>query len=247
MTTNWILAGLGWMAGGPVGALIGFALGTVIDNSGDGAFAKKSGRRTFRREDVLTDDLSTVLLVLTAALMKADGSPKKAELEYVKEYFKRQFGVEATKKHMLVLRNLLKKPISVRQVSMQIAQHMAHPQRLQLLHYLFGIANADGHIHKAEERLLHTIAGYFRVSSADFTRIASFYIKKSPGYDAFSILGVSRSATPEEIKKAYRNLAGKYHPDRVAHQGETHRKAAEEKFKNIQKAYEEVKRQRGMR
>lgn len=97
MTTNWILAGLGWMAGGPVVALIGFALGTVIDNSGDGAFAKKSGRRSFRREDVLTDDLSTVLLVLTAALMKADGSPKKAELEYVKEYFKRQFGVEATK------------------------------------------------------------------------------------------------------------------------------------------------------
>lgn len=246
MSTNWILAGLGWLTGGPVGALIGFAVGSIIDNTADTKNRKRSGGKRFRREDYLTDDLSTVLLVLTAALMKADGSPKKAELDYVKEYFKRQFGVEATKKHMLVLRNLLQKPISIRQVSLQIANHLAHPQRLQLLHYLFGIANADGHFHRSEERLLQTIAGYLRISSADYQRIASFYVKTSSSIDAFTVLGISRSDSNEEIKKAYRSLARKYHPDRVAHQGETHRKAAEEKFKNIQEAYEEVKRQKGM-
>ena len=59
--------------------------------------------------------------------------------------------------------------------------------------------------------------------------------------DAWTVLGIERGASPEEIKKAYRELAGKYHPDKVAHLGDEFRVLAEERFKKVQAAYEELK------
>jgi len=54
------------------------------------------------------------------------------------------------------------------------------------------------------------------------------------------ILGVEQDASPEEIRKAYRELAGKYHPDKVAHLGDEFREMAEERFKRIQEAYQKL-------
>jgi DnaJ like chaperone protein len=59
--------------------------------------------------------------------------------------------------------------------------------------------------------------------------------------DPYSVLGVSRHASPESIKKAYRRLAGQYHPDKVVHLGEEFRELAERRFKEIQEAYRELK------
>ncbi len=59
--------------------------------------------------------------------------------------------------------------------------------------------------------------------------------------DAWAILGLARGAAPEAIKKAYRELVGKYHPDKVAHLGDEFKALAEERFKKVQAAYEELK------
>jgi DnaJ like chaperone protein len=56
---------------------------------------------------------------------------------------------------------------------------------------------------------------------------------------------VDKSANDAEIKKAYRDLAKRHHPDKVQHLGEAYVKAAREKFQNIQKAYEQIKSERG--
>ncbi len=247
MKAKWIIGGLGWMAGGPIGAAIGYAIGAIIDAGSNKPVRQNSTgqRKNYRRDEFLTDDISTILIVLTAALMRADGNPKKSELDFVKNYFKKQFGIDATRKHLLVLREMLKQHVSVRQVCLQVAQHVNHPQRLQLMHYLFGVANADGHFHREERRLLHTISGYFRINARDFNTISALYDQKEI-YDPYKILGIQKSSSEAEIKKAYRALARRYHPDKVATQGETHRKAAEEKFKQLQKAYEEVKRRKGI-
>ncbi|MBN1930654.1 MAG: DnaJ domain-containing protein [Desulfobacterales bacterium] len=56
----------------------------------------------------------------------------------------------------------------------------------------------------------------------------------------YTILGINPNASPEDIKKAYRQLAGKYHPDKVAHLGEEFKELAEKRFKEIQKAYQKL-------
>lgn len=58
--------------------------------------------------------------------------------------------------------------------------------------------------------------------------------------DPYTVLGVERGASPEAIKKAYKQLAGKYHPDKVNHLGDEFKKLAEERFKEIQGAYQEL-------
>ncbi len=59
--------------------------------------------------------------------------------------------------------------------------------------------------------------------------------------NAYSVLGVGRDASPEEIKRAFRRLANKYHPDKVSHMGDEFRELAERRFKEIQEAYQKLK------
>jgi DnaJ like chaperone protein len=62
---------------------------------------------------------------------------------------------------------------------------------------------------------------------------------------AYKSLEIEPSATDEEIKKAYRRMAKKYHPDKVNELGEDVKKSATEKFRSINEAYESLKKQRG--
>ncbi|MFH1490926.1 MAG: DnaJ domain-containing protein [Pseudomonadota bacterium] len=58
--------------------------------------------------------------------------------------------------------------------------------------------------------------------------------------DPHKVLGVGKNASPDDIKSAYKRLAAKYHPDKVAHLGEEFRVLAEKRFKEIQEAYQEL-------
>jgi DnaJ domain/Protein of unknown function (DUF1232) len=59
-------------------------------------------------------------------------------------------------------------------------------------------------------------------------------------WDPHRVLGIERSASVEEIKHAYRELASKYHPDKLEHLGEEFKVLAEKRFKEIQQAYQEL-------
>mgnify|MGYP000579513840 CR=1 FL=1 len=65
--------------------------------------------------------------------------------------------------------------------------------------------------------------------------------------DFYEVLGVGKNASDEELKKAYRKLAMKYHPDKVRGLGESHEKAAAEKFIAVQEAYDHIKKDRGIK
>jgi len=185
------------------------------------------------------------LLVLSAAVMKADGVVKKSELEYVRRFFNTNFGVEKSNQLMLVLRELLKKDINVQDVSVQIGRYMDYSSRLQLMHYLFGIAQSDGQIDATEINIIQSISGFLRISTADYNSVKAMFVKDTDS--AYKILEIDSSATDEEVKKAYKKMAVKYHPDKVSHLGEDVRKAAEEKFQKLNSAYNEIKNQRGIR
>uniref|UniRef100_UPI004054D8D1 DnaJ domain-containing protein n=1 Tax=Yeosuana sp. TaxID=2529388 RepID=UPI004054D8D1 len=135
------------------------------------------------------------------------------------------------------------KDISTRQVCLQIRQMMDHPSRLQLIHFLFGIAKADGLVTEDEVNEIHTMANYLGISLNDFESIKAMFFNSSD--NAYKILEIDKTATTDEIKKAYRTMAKKYHPDKVTHLGKEYQKGAEEKFRNVQNAYEQLQKERG--
>lgn len=231
--SKWIGGGLGWTIGGPIGALLGFAFGKMFDDIKGGEYAYQPTQQ---------GDFNVSLLVLTAAMMKADGSVTRSELNYVKVFLRHNFGEEKAKQQLLMLREILKQEINVREVSLQIGRYMDYPARLQLLHYLFGLAAADQLVQKAEIDLLSMISGYLGVSPSEFNSIKAMFVKETDS--AYKILEISPNASPEEIKKAYRELAMKYHPDKVSHLGEDVRQAAERKFQKLVEAYETIKKER---
>jgi DnaJ like chaperone protein len=121
---------------------------------------------------------------------------------------------------------------------------MNYSQRLQLFHYLTGIASADGDFSASEKSVLEAIAGAIRLSKSDTVSVIAMFYKDKES--AYAVLEISASATDEEVKAAYRRMAMKHHPDKVATLGQDVQKAAEEKFRKIQEAYETIKKERGM-
>ena len=232
---KWIGGGLGWAFGGPLGAIIGFAIGSIFSNSSESD--QYIGNTAQQR------DFNVSLLVLSAAVMKADGSVKKSELDYVKRFFLTNFGQERAEKYILMLREILKQDIQVYEVSQQVGRFMDYSSKLQLLHYLFGIASADGSTHDNEIDVISIIAKYMGVSSSDFQSIKAMFVQQVDS--AYKILGIDSNTTDEDVKKAYREMAKKYHPDKVAYLGEDVRKSAEQKLQEVNEAYEKIKKQRG--
>lgn len=231
---KWIAGALGWAMGGPIGGILGFALGAISDEA----------TQNYQPSQALPNDFSAALLVLCAAVMKADNRLMKTELEYVKTFFTRQFGVEVTKQRMLLLREILKQNIPLHEVCAQIRMHVDSSSKLQLLHLLFGVAAADGHVNPDEVQVIQLIASLIGVSERDYISLHSMFVKA--GDSAYKILEIEKSATDEEVKKAFRKMAMKYHPDKVHHLGVEFQKDAQEKFKKINEAYEQIKKERGM-
>ena len=236
---KWLGGGLGFAMGGPIGGLMGFMVGSVIDSA---SVETSTTRRGTAR--ITQGDFGLSLLVLIAAVMKADGKVVKSELAYVKQSFVMQFGRETAKEALLILKDILKQEIPVRDVSLQIGRNMDYSSRLQLLHLLFNVSLADSKIDKSEIEIIQKISGYLGVTSADFLSIKNMFI---PEIDSsFKILEIEPSSSNDEVKKAYRKMAMKYHPDKVIHLGEDFRKTAEEKFKKVNNAYEKIKKERNM-
>lgn len=240
---KWIGGGLGWAFGGPIGALVGFAVGSAIDT----AFVEGDENSTAyqRHKKTQPGDFGLSLLVLIAAVMKADGKVLKSELDYVKKYFLKQFASEQTQQHLLALREILKKDIPLHDVCLQIKNYTMYPARLQLIHLLFGVASVDGKIDSSELNVINQIASYLGIRTNDYLSIKAMFFKETDG--DYKILEIEKSATDEEVKKAYRRMAVKYHPDKVSHLGEEFQKGAKEKFQKVQEAFENIKKQRGIK
>lgn len=250
---KWLGASLGWSFGGPIGAILGFALGSALD--GFSEFDTKDyrkqipegrGRRqTQSRPRTKPGDFEVSLLVLAAVIIKADGDVNRRELDFVRDQFKKMYGSARANRAFRLFGGIIKKEkISSRQVCMQIRQHMDHSARLQLLHFLFGIAKSDGDVSEVEMQAIQRIAGYLYINDRDFKSIkAMFYNEVNAAY---KILEIDKKATNEEVKKAYRKMVKKHHPDKLRHLGEEHMKGAEEKFRMIQKAYEQIQKERGL-
>ena len=238
-----VLFGLGWaFTQNPLGGIVAVVLGSLFSGRRPRVI-RSEVNETFGNTEPQRD-FNVTFLVLSAAVMKADGQVKRSELDYVKRFFLQNFGQQQAEKYVKMLREILEQDYNIYEVSQQVGHYMDYSSRLQLLHYLFGIANADGFISPEELSVVNTISDYMGVTNSDFLSVKAMFIKETDS--AYKILGIEPSATDEEVKRAYREMAKKNHPDLVSNLGEEVRKAAEKKFQEINAAYETIKKQRGM-
>lgn len=262
---KWIGGALGWSFGGPIGAIIGLAIGSFVDNLaengtpllGERQTGRQPGRQPKReryrkkpnyntqRPRTQSGDFEVSLLILASIIIKADGKQDQRELDFVRQQFRNMYGAERANHAFELFKRVTKQNISMRQVCLQIKQMMDHASRLQLLHFLFGIAKADGHVSENEMRQIYTMSGYLGISNKDYESIKAMFYNSAN--NAYKILEIEKSVTDDEVKKAYRKMAKKYHPDRVGHLGKEHQEGAEEKFRQVQEAYEYIQKERGFK
>lgn len=242
---KWFAAIVGYYIFRFPGAIVGFLIGSFVDNlSGKGGGAQTI-LRDMTRQSVSPADFELNLLSLCSIVIKADGSVSQSEMDYVRQYFVSTYGKEKANAIFRTFNDINKKrEISAQRICAFLNQRTRYEVRLQLLHFLFGIARADGTVSNPEITKIREIAGYLRVNMRDFDSIMAMFVKAAD--NAYKILEVAKTATDDEIKKAYRTMAKKYHPDRVNTEDEAIKKGAEEKFKEVQRAYEEIQSERGL-
>lgn len=240
------------------GGVIGFVVGTFIDNyqrvMGQMRQQAQSEGRAFSPDELFQyyqqrstgNDVPTMLMALSAAVMTADGKVLKAELDYVKAFFAQQFGPRFNANHLKTLKQFIDSGnIPLQQICQDIRTRMQPEVRIQLVHYLFGIAKADGHVSDVELSVILDISNMLGIPQVEFESVKNMFYRDVDS--DFKVLGIDASATDDEVKKAYRQMAIKFHPDKVANMGEEFQKGAKEKFQKIQDSYDAIKKSRGFK
>ena len=171
------------------------------------------------------------------------------------------------------LREYLIEDIDIPTLCHNFSQKATINEKLILIQFLFGLSAADGNIDTGELKMIQNISDWIGLSRNDFESLKAMFFARQYQYqyqqqyqqqssynrstssssfqyqnldNDYKILEISSTASDEEVKKAYRKLAMKHHPDKVNHLGEEVRKFAEENFRLLNQAYERIKKARGM-
>ena len=236
---KWIGALLGYFIYRFPGAMLGFVLGSLFDQANT-----STARFRTSRSPLSKSSFELKLLSLAAIVIKADGKVLKEELHYVRTYFIGQYGELRSQEIFKVFNQEIKKESqSLSELTKVFVKGAVYETRLQILHFLFGIANSDGDVSESEIQKLKAIATALRLRNQDFESIKAMFVKDT--HQAYTILELSPEATEEQIKKAYRTKVKKYHPDRIKTEDEALLKGAQQKFIQIQEAYEVIKKEKG--
>lgn len=242
------------------GIIGGFIVGSSIDSfqllktqfqaqSGGrrgGQFTAEDLFKMYQQRATTSSDFPTMLIALSAAVMKADGKVLRSELDFVKAFFAQQFGPQFNQQHLKTLKQFLDSgEIPLAKICQDLKMRLQPEVRVQLLHYLFGISKADGDVSDSEIRMIKHIADMMGVSNVDFESVKNMFYRNVDS--DYKVLGIEANASDDEVKKAYRKMAIKFHPDKVAQMGEEYQKGAKEKFQKVQESYDAIKKRRGFK
>lgn len=250
---------MGFMTMGPLGALAGFAIGSLLDGENIlfGNTYEKGQAEAGRRDEGQRNSFLFSMLVMASYIIRADGRIMHSEMEYVRRFLRTNFGEGAVAQGEQILLNLFEQrkqmdrqnPMAFRntihECGAQIAANLSYGQRLQLLDFLVNIAKSDGNVCPEEIAALKEVAQSMGLSAQEVESMLN--LSGDSLEEAYKVLEINPSATNEEVRAAFRRLALKHHPDRVATLGEDVKKAAEEKFQQINNAKERIYKARGMK
>ena len=240
---KWITALLGYTYFRFGGAILGYFLGSILEQLFKGQ--NQNPFRSVQFQRMRTEQVQLNLLSLAAIVIKADGKVDERELRFVRNYFIANYGEEyASTIFSKFNTEVNKKSQNLNELTRLFVQGARYETRLQILHFLFGIANADGHIAEIEIQKIQQIARALELRNVDFESIKAMFVKSAD--KAYKILEISPEATDVEVKKAYRTMAKKYHPDKIQSSDPALKKGAQEKFQQVQAAYETIQKERGI-
>ena len=226
---QWVALVPGWVLGDFIGAVAAFFLVREIMSNKQGEIS-----------------LELALLKLASLLIKSDGNVHKEEVKLVQQYFKKTFGSSKANRLFKDLKTRSDIPSDVRLLS-NIIKNKINPSKLYaIIQFLYGLSAADGQISNQEEEFIYNIGFSFGMTPERIKTIKNQFVKsksKSKKYtkqiiDALAVLGLIGGASNDDIKKAYRNLAKEYHPDKLSGMSEGIINLAKEKFQLIQQSYE---------
>lgn len=253
-----IIGGIGFVFWGLKGALIGGAIGVVASGYWYLITKQTAKFNTSKQEHKTSsqasagNNISTALLMkfrilaLIAGVMKADGVILKAEVDSIKPFLLRHYGVEGGREALQILKHLLDTSINTRQVAKELKNALNYSSRLEVLHMLLTLAHADGQFDIREKGVVRAIAIDFEITTADLNAMFALFMPKTNSIWAYTALGINPDASNDEVKRAYRKMAMLYHPDRVV-DNEDLKRSATDKFRDIQTAYECIKKERNMK
>ena len=238
---KWIAAFLGYSFFRFPGALLGFIIGGVVERF----FNSSSSWSEVGSQRPTTAAFQLNLLALAATVIKADGSVKQQELQFVRNFFITNYGSQMASTIFEKFNEEVKKERqNIPELTQIFNQRAPYETRLQILHFLFGVANADGSISQTELSKVEQIAAALGIRPSDMESIKAMFVKATDS--AYKILEISSSASDDEVKKAYRTMAKKYHPDKLQSKDPALIKGAQEKFLKVQEAYEAIQKERGL-
>ncbi len=194
-----------------------------------------------------------LLIQILINIAKIDGKITKEEVTTIQRFF--QYNLHYSQDQMFWVKDLIKEAVASTQSLESLLQEFrttfAYEPRLILLELVYQILYTKSEVPTAELTIARNIATYLQISAYDQRTIEAKYMyrQQQPGATTrdssahyYAVLGLEPGADMETIKKAYRTLSMKYHPDKVVHLGEEFRRVAEEKMKEINVAYEYFKK-----
>ncbi|MFK7786047.1 MAG: DnaJ domain-containing protein [Crocinitomicaceae bacterium] len=218
----------------------------------------------FENNQVYSEDAMLQAFIRLGALMlRQDTQDLKGKLGYLHRYFRQHFENSYTSDLSTSLNSAFHNPVQIRSVTPWLKANLrSTSQRSQLIYFLAGLGAVDGSINPREKRFLREVATELDITQKDFDSIMAMYTRFEDAFNnqqkqqqrqrrapsksnsqykrekAAKVLGVSLNASMDEIKKAYRSLVKVHHPDKFAGESERQQKIAEERFIQIQQAYE---------
>lgn len=261
---KWIGGIVGFMTMGPLGALAGILLGSYFDEGttrvGGQSYGEPPYGEAYGQGDPYAgqrDSFLFSMLVMASYIISADGKIMHSEMEYVRQFLRRNFGEIAVSQGEDILLKLFdqrkrlerENPMgfknTIRECGSQIAYSLSYEERLQLLAFLAEIARSDGHVCAAEIEALKEVAIAMGMSEMEVESMLS--LRGNSLDEAYKVLEIDPTATDDEVRTAYRRLAVKHHPDKVATLGEDIRNAANEKLQSINEAKDRIYKARGLK
>lgn len=243
--------------------LLGLGLAVFMAFWGFAAYVRSQIRRYEQSQSEAHNHFVFLLVHILVKIAQLDGTVTRAESAAISDFFRVHLGYGH--QQLLWVRELVKEAMSssvtLDDLLLDFRRRFGYEPRLILLELIYRVLYTNETVTPGELEVLQRIADFLEINSYDHQAIRAKYQYQrrygaGTGTGGFAksadeaerhyrTLGLEPGAPFEEIKRAYRELSKQYHPDKVNHLGEEFRRVSEEKMKEINKAYQFLKRKYG--